>query len=366
MGCSLQLRLPPSPPPALCYSFLLPTTAAKSPTSRCYGSSSTTSAAAARKKGKQVKAVLQSAAVQKPEKEDEDEEDFQVVTAVKTVYNHIIILDTPKSRLLLLDSTRISPHSLLNFLFLLFSTLTSHSFADADSVHSQLNKRTKWTGSYWDEFATLPPLLPQGPIAIFGLGGGTSAHLMLDLWPSLQLEGWEIDEILIDKSRDYLGLSDLEKHTADSGVLNIHIGDALSPDAAISGGYAGIIVDLFAEGKVLPQLEQAATWLELNDKLMPNGRLMVNCAAGEDRLTANNEVSQHDGSSIDDTWKLNATIRVLCEAFPGQVNWKKMPPSAGENYLALTGSLPDLCTWSDALPNELKSSVNQWRACNIS
>ncbi|XP_011083234.1 uncharacterized protein LOC105165798 [Sesamum indicum] len=341
MGCSLQLRLPPSPPPTLCYSsysFLLPTTAAKSPTSRCYGSSSTTSAAAAaRKKGKQVKAVLQSGAAQKPEKEVEDEDDFQVLTAIKTAYNHIIILDTPKSRLLLLDSTH--------------------------NVHSMLNKGTKWTGSYWDEFATLPPLLPQGPIAIFGLGGGTSAHLMLDLWPSLQLEGWEIDEILIDKSRDYLGLCDLEKHTADGGVLNIHIGDAFSPDAAISGGYAGIIVDLFAEGKALPQLEQAATWLELYDRLMPNGRFMVNCGAGEDRLTANNAVSQHDGSSIDGTWKLNATIRALCEAFPGQVNWKKMPQSACENYLALTGSLPDLCTWSDALPNELKSSVNQWRAC---
>ncbi|KAK4394270.1 hypothetical protein Sango_1897800 [Sesamum angolense] len=367
MGCSLQLRLPPSPPPTLCYSsysFLLPTTAAKSPTSRCYGSSSTSSAAA-RKKGEQVKAVLQSAAAQKPEKEDEDEEDFQVLTAIKTVYNHILILDTPKSRLLLLDSTRIIPHSLLNFLLLLFSTLTSHSVADADNVHSMLNKGTKWTGSYWDEFATLPPLLPQGPIAIFGLGGGTSAHLMLDLWPSLQLEGWEIDEILIDKSRDYLGLCDLEKHTADGGVLNIHIGDAFSPDAAISGGYAGIIIDLFAEGKVLPQLEQAATWLELYDRLMPNGRLMVNCGAGEDSLTANNAESQHDGSSIDGTWKLNATIRALCEAFPGQVNWKKMPQSACENYLALTGSLPDLCTWSDALPKELKSSVIQWRACNI-
>jgi len=27
-------------------------------------------------------------------------------------------------------------------------------------------------------------------------GGGTAAHLMLELWPSLQLEGWEIDDIV--------------------------------------------------------------------------------------------------------------------------------------------------------------------------
>lgn len=42
-----------------------------------------------------------------------------------------------------------------------------------------------------------------------------------------------------------------------------------------------------------------------------------------------------------------------------------MPQSAGENYLALTGFLPDLTTWSAAVPDELNSSVNQWQACNM-
>ncbi|KAL8477899.1 hypothetical protein ACS0TY_029982 [Phlomoides rotata] len=274
---------------------------------------------------------IQLKAAENEVEHEEEEEDFQVVWAVESNYNHIVILDTPKSRLLLLDSCH--------------------------NVHSMLNKESKWTGSYWDEFATLPPVVPRGPIAIFGLGGGTAAHLMLHLWPSLQLEGWEIDGILIDKSREYFGLRDLEKHTRDGGVLNIHIGDVFSPEAAaISGGYAGIIVDLFAQGKVLPQLQQAATWLELYDKLMPEGRFMVNCGAGE---------KGHDGSSTDGSWKLNATIRALFEAFPGQVNWKKMPQSAGENYVALTGFLPDLTTWSAAVPDELNSSVNQWRTCNM-
>ncbi|XP_030966661.1 proline-rich protein 4-like isoform X1 [Quercus lobata] len=61
---------------------------------------------------------------------------------------------------------------------------------------------------------------------------------MLDLWPSLQLEGWEIDEILIEKSREYLGLSDLEKRTVAGGILNVHIGDALSQSVNASGGFA--------------------------------------------------------------------------------------------------------------------------------
>lgn len=36
----------------------------------------------------------------------------------------------------------------------------------------------------------------------------------------------------------------------------VHVGDALSQDAAVPGGSAGIIVDLFAQGQLLPQLTQ--------------------------------------------------------------------------------------------------------------
>ncbi|OMO51680.1 putative S-adenosylmethionine-dependent methyltransferase [Corchorus olitorius] len=101
--------------------------------------------------------------VTKREQEEEEEETFQVLTALKTPYNDIVIVDTAKSRMLLLDSTH--------------------------NVHSVLQKGDeKWTDSYWDDFVSLPPIVPEGPIAIYGLGGGTAAHLMLDVWPSLQLE----------------------------------------------------------------------------------------------------------------------------------------------------------------------------------
>ncbi|XAR47990.1 Spermidine synthase [Bertholletia excelsa] len=271
-------------------------------------------------------------AVQRPsasnlaEEDNDDEEGFQVVTAVRTNYNDIVIIDTRDSRMLLLDS--------------------SHN------VHSIFNKGEKWTGAYWDEFASLPAVVPQGPIAILGLGGGTAAHLMLDLWPSLQLEGWEIDEILIYKAREYLGLSDLEKHTSVGGILCVHIGDAFSPLVNIPGGYAGIVIDLFSNGKVLPQLEEVATWLELSEKLMPHGRLMVNCGAA------------NEGTSVaDGTWIQNSTIKALCQAFPGQVNWKKLTKAEGENFLALTGPLPDLTAWSAVLPDRLSSAVKQWAPC---
>lgn len=47
---------------------------------------------------------------------------------------------------------------------------------------------------------------------------------------------------LIDKARNFLGLSDLEKRSEDGGILNIHIGDALDPSVRISGGYAGKVL----------------------------------------------------------------------------------------------------------------------------
>ena len=35
-----------------------------------------------------------------------------------------------------------------------------------------------------------------------------------------------------------------------------HIGDALADDAVVPGGFAGIVVDLFAEGQILPALHE--------------------------------------------------------------------------------------------------------------
>ena len=43
---------------------------------------------------------------QEEEEEEEQEEDYQVVTAIRSQFNDILILDTPNSRMLLLDATR--------------------------------------------------------------------------------------------------------------------------------------------------------------------------------------------------------------------------------------------------------------------
>lgn len=107
----IALRWTPPPPPAVsCCSSSAYT---YPPSSTRYYRDSTTTAITAfaancsklSRFRQKVKAALQPAAALQ-EDDDEEEEDFQVLTAVQTSYNHIVIVDTPKSRLLLLDSTR--------------------------------------------------------------------------------------------------------------------------------------------------------------------------------------------------------------------------------------------------------------------
>ncbi|KAK9161909.1 hypothetical protein Syun_002811 [Stephania yunnanensis] len=195
-------------------------------------------------------------------------------------------------------------------------------------------------------------------------GGGTSAHLILDSWPSLKLEGWEIDELLIDKAREYLGLCNLERCNQVGGVLCVHVGDALSPSATVPGGFAGIVVDLFSDGKILTQLQEVATWLELNNRLMCHGRIMVNCGGVHAETTDPSNVAAHAKlSQKGDLWIQNSTIKAMCSAFPGNLSWKK--EAGGENYLALTGPLPDLDLWSNLVPDHLKLNVKQWKPCML-
>lgn len=136
-------------------------------------------------------------------------------------------------------------------------------------------------------------------------------------------------------------------------------------------------------------LSQAETWLEIAKKLMPDGRIMVNCGGADTpvSLAADTGVS---------SWVQNPTIKALCSAFPGQVrvivtrplklyifnrwckmmscwwydpisqlNWKRLSEKESVNYVALTGPLPDLEEWSTSVPSELIPRVKQWVPCEL-
>jgi hypothetical protein len=162
------------------------------------------------------------------------------------------------------------------------------------------------TGAYFDVLATLPAFLnspptpPKAPIVILGLGAGTVARLMDGAYrgwfsqgggdgggaqapPQQQsplLVGVELDGAVIDVAREHMGLAPL----LDGGTLAVRVGDALAdPPEEEVGACAGVIVDLFSNGRLLPALKEADTWRRILGKRLiadSGARAIVNLGAG--------------------------------------------------------------------------------------
>ncbi|KAL0022081.1 hypothetical protein WJX79_004526 [Trebouxia sp. C0005] len=204
------------------------------------------------------------------------------------------------------------------------------------SIHSLYRENTPITGSYWDIGSLLPGLVPDGPIGILGLASPLHPdaqwpHLMNHFWPGVKMEGWELDPKIYPVARDHMGLQQLE----DSGALVCHVGDALAEDAAVSGGFAGIVVDLFAEGQVLPALQQVEVWKQMAKKLKPGGRVLANISDNR------------------------ALAEAVLKAFPEAQG--HVPINANtRNYVALTGPPVSEDVWQ-TFPEQLKYCTTGWQ-----
>ncbi|KAI3811120.1 hypothetical protein L1987_20837 [Smallanthus sonchifolius] len=128
------------------------------------------------------------------------------------------------------------------------------------------------TGTYFDVFATFPPILPPEPLGILGFGAGSAAKLILELYPQGVVHGWELDPTDISVGREYFGLSKLESQYPDR--LFIYVGNVLN--ANIESGFSGLLVDLFSKGCLIPELQDPDTWMKMMKKLREGGRIMVN------------------------------------------------------------------------------------------
>ncbi|GFZ17403.1 S-adenosyl-L-methionine-dependent methyltransferases superfamily protein [Actinidia rufa] len=250
----------------------------------------------------------------------------------KSRHNFIRVLEVARSadhpfagaRLLLLDA----PGNIHSISFL-FKTLTQ---------------------TYFDVFATLPPLLPPGPIAILGFGAGSAARSILELHPDSVVHGWELDPAVISVAREYFGLSRIEKQHPNR--IYICIGNAF--DAEIEGSYSGLLVDLFSKGCLVPELRDPATWEKMRRRLRRGGRIMVNvggsCVEAEDG---------RDGREI-----MDETLRALNRVFRGEVSVLSLGNGMDDSSVALTGGLPDVEAWKKALPKPLRFYADMWRPFN--
>ncbi|KAF3438180.1 hypothetical protein FNV43_RR20937 [Rhamnella rubrinervis] len=225
-------------------------------------------------------------------------EDVKVLVKFKSRYNYIRVLQVSRkadhpfagSRLLLLD--------------------------EPGNIHSISFLFKSFTDTYFDVFATLPPILPPGPIGILGFGAG-SARLILELYPQVVIHGWELDPSVIAVGREYFGLSKLEKHYQDR--LFVYVGNALM--ASVKQGCSGILVDLFCNGG--------------------------SCVEAED--------SRRDGKVV-----MEDTLEAMHQVFPHKLLVLSLGNRKEDSSVALTGALPDLDAWKKALPGALMGYVDRW------
>jgi hypothetical protein len=217
---------------------------------------------------------------------------------------------SPDIRVLEIPDTRSYPHQIRGGRILYLD-----DSSNIHSVHHPNEKGPRATRAYFDVLATLPCFLrpagaeedddsrrpqlvaPDQPIVILGLGAGTVPLLMDGVYPGwfsagpdaegadaeappTRLVGWELDAAVVDVAREHMGLAPL----LDSKALIARVGDALAePPEEERGKCAGVVVDLFARGRLLPELKDPETWRRIVGARLaphPGTRAIVNLGAG--------------------------------------------------------------------------------------
>ncbi|KAJ0236406.1 S-adenosyl-L-methionine-dependent methyltransferases superfamily protein [Hirschfeldia incana] len=258
--------------------------------------------------------------------------EVKTIAKFKSRHNYIRVIEV----------SRRSDHPLAGSRLLLLDT--------PGNIHSISFLLKTLTDSYFDVFATLPPIIPPGPIGVLGFGAGSTARLILELYPpEYTVHGWEIDPSVIDVGREFFSLSKLEREHKDRIFINV--GDALN--ASVRAGFSGILVDLFSEGSVVKELQDPNVWRELKSRLRKRGRIMVSvggrCVKAED--------SERDGDLV-----MVETLKAMSQVFGDNKLFVLTLGSGDDSSVALTGDLPDLDAWKKRLPvRELRSYVDMWK-----
>lgn len=220
------------------------------------------------------------------------------------------------------------------------------------NLHSVWSRDKVLSGSYWDYLAVLPSLVPAGPIGLLGLGAATVPRIMAAHYPGVAVHGWELDPGVVMAGRMYLGMQELEA----SGALVTHVGDALSDSAAIPGGFSGIIVDLFANAQILPQLTKRSTWDAIRARLadVPGARVLANLGMAPPTVPGTRWQP--------DAYTTLQAYEAMEAAFDGDVSIIILDGTES-NALALTGPLPAPSQWPHSLPAGLQhlGAAHAWR-----
>jgi spermidine synthase len=150
------------------------------------------------------------------------------------------------------------------------------------AVHSLWEPDSVLTGGEWDMFLLVPPLLdrPVRDMAVIGNAGGTIARAFGTFYPDVRIDGVEIDPVVTEAGRRYLGLE-------ENPNLNVVTQDGRPFLLETDRRYDLIVIDAYRQ-PYIPFYLATEEFFELaRDRLRPGGILALNVARvpGDERLS---------------------------------------------------------------------------------
>ena len=133
-------------------------------------------------------------------------------------------------------------------------------------------------GGYWA--AMLPDRAPRDAL-LLGLGGGTLAHLLTQVYGPLPVVGVDDDAEVVALGRAHFGL--------DLPNLQIEIADAYAYAATCPRRFDFVAIDLYRDGEIAPRATESRFLRDIARLLRPAGTAAYNLA--RDRR-AGNRLSQ--------------------------------------------------------------------------
>jgi spermidine synthase len=146
-------------------------------------------------------------------------------------------------------------------------------YNDAAGFQTVANKRSVFTGLYYDYYSLLPLLLDTPPkrALIIGLGGGIIANQIYYFYPKIAVDGVEIDPKVIEIARTYFALADTVRVFNQDGRIFVNLGERK---------YDIVIIDAYTQQVYIPfHLTTVEFFSQVKRRLSGNGIIAMNVSS---------------------------------------------------------------------------------------
>ncbi len=139
------------------------------------------------------------------------------------------------------------------------------------AIHSLLPRAGVLTHGYWDGFLALPALGggTEGNVAVLGNAGGTISNMYARAWPEMTVDGVEIDPLVSEVGRRYLGMNSNPR-------LTVHTDDARVWLRRTPTRHSAMVIDAYRQPYIPFQLVSREFFTLVRDRLTPTGVVGIN------------------------------------------------------------------------------------------